>query len=119
MIALDSLAQAVSMVFFAAYGLSCFFSKRMIDEFERYRVGSIRTLTGALQIAAAVGLALGYTQPVFLVMSSGGLFIMMAVAIVVRIRIRDSFLATLPAVFFFALNGILLFHGILKMRSET
>jgi len=98
------IAQIFSLVSFGAYGAGCILSKRMVGEFERYRMPSYRVLTGWLQMAASAGLALGfYVRPIALA-SSGGLALMMFVAVVVRFKIQDSWVAALPAFSFCLLN---------------
>jgi len=104
MVTFPVLVQIISMVFFGGYGASCFLSQRMKREFERYQVASLRRLTGILQITAAFGLGAGFFSHTILLASSIGLTLMMAVAVFIRIRIRDSFLMTFPAIFFFGLN---------------
>ena len=55
-------------------------------------------------IAAAAGLFIGTFYHPFLLVSSGGLAMMMLVGLLVRIRIHDPVFALLPAFFFFCLN---------------
>jgi len=98
------IAQIFSLISFGCYGAGCLLSKRMVGEFERYRMPSVRVLTGCLQMAASAGLALGfYNRPVALA-ASGGLAVMMFVAVVVRFKIQDSWVAALPALGFCLLN---------------
>jgi hypothetical protein len=113
MILLPRLAQAVSMVFFAGYGLGCFLSQRMAAEFTRYRAESVRPLTGALQLLASLGLFLGMWSPLALGVSSAGLALMMLVAIGIRIRIKDPLFSMLPAFFFFCLNSYLVARALI------
>ena len=76
----------------------------MAGEFERYRAARLRTLTGALQVAASLGLVAGYYYPPLLLVSAGGLAVMMIGAMIVRVRIRDPLLAAVPAFVFFCIN---------------
>jgi hypothetical protein len=101
---IPEIAQDLSAVLFAAYGLSCFFSQKMIDEFDRYRLKSQRVLTGILQIAGSIGLAVGHFNRPILLLSAGGLALMMLLAVVTRFRIKDPFYAALPAFSLFLLN---------------
>ena len=101
---LTLIVQIVMILFFFGHGVACLFSKQMESEFVRYRAAPLLKLTGFLQIAAAMGLVLGFWYPPLTVVSAGGLALMMAAAIVIRIRIRDSLTATLPAMVFFGLN---------------
>ena len=91
------IAQALSIVFFAWYGLSCFLSKKMIAEFSRYRLPQLRVLTGSLQLAASLGLAVGFVYRPALLLSSGGLAAMMLVAVATRFNIRDPLYLAIPA----------------------
>jgi uncharacterized membrane protein YphA (DoxX/SURF4 family) len=103
------IARIISVVFFAFYGISCFSSDRMQLEFERYRVPQLRRLTGVLQIAGAVGIVIGYWFRPLIVLSAGGLALMMIYAVITRLRIRDPLYAALPAFSFASLNAYIVF----------
>jgi DoxX-like family len=96
-----------SALSFLAYGTACFFSSFMRREFDRYRLGEQRTLVGGLQLCAAVGLLAGLSQPWMGRAAAAGLALMMLVAVGVRIKIKDTLLQTLPALFHLALNAYL------------
>ena len=98
------IAQDLSAALFAGYGFSCFFSRTMIEEFDRYRLPEQRILTGVLQIAGAAGLVVGHFNRPILLLSAGGLAAMMFLAVVTRFRIRDPLFAALPAFSLFLLN---------------
>lgn len=97
----------VSAVSFLGYGGACFFSGYMREEFDRYRLGSLRMLIGGLQLGAVIGLLAGLSQPWMGRAAAGGLALMMLVAVGVRIKIKDSLLRTIPALFYLALNAYL------------
>jgi hypothetical protein len=99
------ICQGISTALFAGYGLSYFFSKKMIAEFDRYRLPGQRVLTGLLQIAGAIGLVAGHFNRPILLLSSGGLALMMFLAVVTRFRIRDPLYAAIPAFSLFLLNA--------------
>ena len=82
---LINLAQGISIISFGWYGLSCWRSSRMVLEFERYGMARWR-------------------RPMLLVAAAAGLSGMMFFAVLVRWRIRDSLVATLPALIFLGLN---------------
>lgn len=105
-------AEAISAVSFGWYGLTCFFSKGMVAEFERWRLPALRILTGTLQLAASVGLILGhfFSRPVLFV-SAGGLALMMFCALLARLRIRDHAYAALPAFALMVLNLFIVFSA--------
>ncbi len=97
-------AQYLSSALFAWYGFSCFFSPTMIAEFDRYGLPRQRVLTGVLQIAGSVGLLVGHFSHIILLLSAAGLALMMFLALITRIRIRDSFYESTPALSLFLLN---------------
>ena len=98
-------SEAISAICFGWYGLACFFSSSMVAEFDRWRVPSLRILTGGLQIAAALGILLGhfFFRPVLL-LSACGLAAMMFCALMARIRIRDRVINAIPAFLLMLLN---------------
>ena len=98
------IAQAISIVSFAWYGMSCFVSAAMVAEFERYHLARFRALTGMLQVAGSHGLLAGYISRPLLLLSAGGLAAIMLLGVLVRLRIRDPLFAAIPAFAFFALN---------------
>lgn len=100
-------AVALSSASFAWFGLSCFLSPKVVTEFARYRLARFRPITGALQIAASLGLVAGIADARFrplLTLSAAGLAAMMFVALLVRLRIRDPWTSALPAFGLLGLN---------------
>ena len=83
----------------------------MKQEFLRYRLAAQRSMVGALQWFAGIGLLAGMIQPWLGQLAAGGLALMMLIAVIVRIQIRDSLLQTLPALFYLALNAYLCLAG--------
>ena len=83
----------------------------MKQEFLRYRLGSQRVLVGILQWCAGIGLLAGMSQPWMGQTAAGGLAMMMMVAVVVRIQIKDTLLQTIPALFYLVLNAYLCLEG--------
>ena len=79
----------------------------MKREFDRYGLGSQRTLVGGLQMCAAIGLLAGLSHPWMGRSAAAGLALMMLVAVGVRIRIKDTLLQTIPALIYLALNAYL------------
>lgn len=111
------IAEAISTVLFAGYGLGCFVSKHMIEEFSRYELPQLRVLTGSLQILASLGMVVGhfYYWPL-LVLSAGGLGAMMFIAVLTRIKIRDGFWVSVPATSLCALNFYIAVAAYLEHR---
>ena len=101
----------LSALSFLGYGLGCFFSAYLQQEFSRYRLASQCRLVGVLQCLAALGLLAGFWLPWIGQAAAGGLALMMLVALGVRIRIGDSFVQMLPAVGYLALNAGLCVAG--------
>jgi hypothetical protein len=93
-----------SAALFAWYGLSCFTSRTMIAEFDRYGLPRLRILTGVLQLAGTTGLILGHRSRAILLISAGGLALMMFFALMTRIKIRDPLYAALPSLSLCLLN---------------
>ena len=73
-------------------------------EFEHYRLAELRTLTGGLQVAASIGIVAGHFYRPLLLLSAGGLAVMMLLAVVTRYKIRDPFYLAIPATSLFLLN---------------
>ena len=92
---------------FLVYGTGCFTSRHLRDEFVRYGFSRERRLIGFLQICGAIGLVAGGWFPWLGMGGAGGLALMMLAAILVRIKIRDSFLQTTPAILYFLMNAYL------------
>lgn len=106
-----ALPQGISIVAFAWYGASALLSGSMRREFERYGLARLRVLTASLQIAGSVGLLVGhFLRPLF-VLSAGGFAVMMLLAVIVRIRIRDPLHTMVPAVVLLGLNLFLAMHA--------
>ena len=97
-----------SALSFLAYGTGCFTSRHLQREFVRFGLSSLRNFIGLLQIGGALGLLAGFWFPLLGQAAAGGLALMMFLAILVRIKIRDGILRTIPAILYFLLNGYLL-----------
>jgi uncharacterized membrane protein YphA (DoxX/SURF4 family) len=101
---LNLLLQAISAVAFFVYGIGCFYSASLISEFERYGLKALRKLIGALEIAGALGLFIGFYLPILRFLSAGGLSMLMFFAIIVRWKIKDPILQWIPAIVLFLIN---------------
>lgn len=100
-----------SALSFLGYGTACFVSSYMKQEFLRYRLGSQRVLVGALQCGAGIGLLAGTRQPWMGQAAAGGLAVMMLIAVLVRVQIKDPVLQMIPALFYLVLNAYLCLAG--------
>ena len=108
---LNEIMVIFSAVSFLGFGWSCFWSPYMKREFMRYHFGAWGPLIGALQLSASVGLLAGLSQPWMGRAAAAGLAMMMLTGVCVRIKIKDSLLQTLPALFYMALNAYLCVVG--------
>jgi uncharacterized membrane protein YphA (DoxX/SURF4 family) len=104
------LAKVISCLSFAYYGMCCLHSKKIENEFKRYKLSRFRKMTGYLQLCGSLGLAIGFYFPILTMLSSLGLTLLMLLGVITRIKIKDSFLETSPALFFFLLNFYIFFN---------
>lgn len=98
------IAQTISAILFAWYGLNALLSERMVAEFKRYHLAHFRVLIGMLQVAASLGIIIGHFYRLILLISSGGLAAMMFIGVITRVRIKDPIPAALPAFALCVLN---------------
>jgi len=103
------LFSAISFIF---YGVSSFFSKRMLSEYERWGYKNQRILLGCLQLLGGIGLFIGILNATLLTVASFLLTFMMITAIVVRIKIKDSVIQMFPAILYTVLNFIILYNSL-------
>ena len=96
---------------FSGFGWACLTTDHLRREFERYRLARWRRLVGALELAGALGLAVATALPVLLVPAALGLMLLMALAVVTRIRIRDPFVQILPALVLLVMTSALAVRG--------
>lgn len=101
-----------SSLSFLLYGIAYFVSPKMKSEFIRFGLSKFGTLTAILEILGALGLLLGLIFDYFLVLSSGGLALMMLLGVAARLRVKDGFFDILPAMFFFGLNAYIFLKSI-------
>jgi hypothetical protein len=96
---------ALNALFFLFYGLQSLNSKMMIEEFRRFGMSDFqRKQTGILQLLASAGLIGGFLFPYTGLLASAGLSVMMLVAFIVRLKIKDSLLQSLPSFLFMLIN---------------
>jgi hypothetical protein len=103
------LAQSLSILAFASYGVACIISPHFEAEFERYGLPKFRRLIGLLEIMGALGLLIGFIFDPLRILSAGCLSLLMVCGIAVRIKIKDNFLAMLPALILMLLNIFICF----------
>jgi hypothetical protein len=81
----------------------------MKNEFKRFKLEKLGLLTIILEIVGALGLLLGLWYKPLLLLSSGGLALLMFLGVLVRIKLKDSLYITLPALFYMVLNAYILY----------
>ncbi len=86
----------------------------MKAEFKRFGLEKAGALIAVLELLGSLGLLVGLKYPIILLVSAAGLAILMFLGVAIRIKVRDPFWATLPAVFFLALNAYIFFISLHK-----
>ena len=93
-----------SSLSFLAYGVAYFTTSKMKEEFIRFGLSRFGTLTAILEILGALGLVVGLMSNIMLLISSGGLALLMFLGVIVRLKIKDGLWASSPALFYCGLN---------------
>lgn len=106
------IATALSVLVFLGYGGAVLFAKGMKEEFERFGLSQLRLLTGALEVLGALGLVVGQFYPPLVIVSAGGLSLLMALGTLTRLRVRDPLIETLPAVALMVMNTFIAWYAI-------
>jgi uncharacterized membrane protein YphA (DoxX/SURF4 family) len=106
------IAVLVSSVSFLIYGISFFVTPHMKAEFKRFGLEQYGVLTAVLEILGAIGLVVGLAIHPILLISSGGLAVLMLLGLVVRIKVKDGIGASLPALFLLLLNSYILLKSL-------
>lgn len=101
---------------FVFYGFYYFFSPVFRLEFERFGLKKFGAMAATLQILGGLGLLLGLFFPFFLTISSLGLAVLMLLGVATRIKVKDSFFKTLPALFFMLMNTYLFVVSMYAIR---
>ena len=104
-----------SSVSFFAYGISCLIMDYMKQEFQRYGLARWRVMTGLLQILGGAGLIIGLYVPLMGLLAAAGLALLMFLGTCVRLRIKDGFVKTIPALVYCLIN-LYLITGFICMR---
>jgi hypothetical protein len=96
---------------FISYGLLVLTTDHMVKEFTRYGLIKFRKLTGVLEFLGGLGAIVGLLYPPLLLFSTGGLFLLMLLGTVVRLRLKDPPLQIIPAFVLMILNGHIFYHS--------
>ena len=99
----------VSSISFLIYGISYFTTTSMKLEFKRFGLEKFGALVAILEILGALGLLLGISLHPLLLVSSGGLTLLMFLGVLVRIKMKDSLLISTPATIYMVLNACIFF----------
>ncbi len=94
----------ISGLSFLIYGIAYFTSPHMKSEFVRFGLAKFGILTAILEILGAIGLLVGLLNNFVLLIASGGLAILMFFGFLTRLRVKDSFWVSLPAIVYMLLN---------------
>ena len=97
----------VSSFSFLAYVFAYFKKPHMKNEFKRFGLKKFSLTTIVLQLLGALGLLVGLRFYVFLLIASFGLALLMFLGLLVRLRVKDSFLVSFPSFFYFVLNSFI------------
>ena len=81
------------------YGIVYFVSTKMKSEFKRFGLEKAGAFTAVLELLGASGLLIGLKFHLILLISAGGLALLMFLGMAIRIKGRDTFWVTLPALF--------------------
>jgi len=82
----------------------------MKSEFKRFKLEKLGLLTIILEFVGAAGLLVGLLYTPLLLISSGGLALLMFLGTIVRIRLKDSLWVSLPALFYMFLNAYIFYE---------
>ena len=104
----------ISSLSFMGYGIAYFKSSELKNEFKRFGLEKAGALTAVLELLGALGLLIGLMYQPILLISAGGLAILMLLGVAVRIKVRDTLWVTLPALFYMVLNAYIFFISLHK-----
>ena len=100
----------ISSISFLYYGIIYFLSPQMKNEFKRFGFEKAGAITAILEILGGIGLLVGLKFPLILLISAGGLALLMVLGVAIRVKVKDSFFLSLPAFFFMILNSYIFIH---------
>ena len=106
-----------SAISFVVYSLHSVFSRRMILEFSRWGIGNLRILVASFQMLGGIGLLLGIYNIWLLCLVSFFLMLMMITAIIIRIRVKDSLLLTVPALIYALLSFMIFYSSFVEINA--
>jgi len=101
-----------SSLSFLYYTVAYFTSPHMKSEFERFELKELGIFIIILELLGALGLLAGLFYQPLLLLSSGGLALLMFLGLMTRLKYRDSFRVSAPAIFYMLLNGFVFYIAI-------
>lgn len=99
----------LSSLSFLGYGIAYFKSPNMKNEFRRFGLEKQGILVAILEVLGAIGLLVGLTINPIMLISAGGLALLMLLGVAVRLKIGDSVIVCLPAFSFMVLNAYIFY----------
>jgi hypothetical protein len=114
---INVVAILTSSLSFLIYGAMLLRSESMQLEFKRFKLEKLMILTGILELLGGAGLLVGFFIDFILLISSGGLALLMFFAFLVRLKMKDSFLVSLPSFFFMVLNIFIFYINLYKVKD--
>lgn len=100
---------------FLYYGIACLISASMKAEFERFGVPRLRIVIGILEIMGGLGLLAGFILPVLAVLAATGIFLLMFIVVIQRVRQGDTRAEMAQASLFAAISLWLALFGSLQL----
>lgn len=113
----NQIAIVISSLSFLIYGGMLLKSEEMKKEFKRFQLEKFLVITGVLELLGGTGLLVGFFFDIILLISAGGLGLLMFFAFLVRLKMRDGFWISLPSVFFLVLNFFIFFSNLPKIQD--
>ena len=102
---IDKICVLISSFSFFAYTIYYFKSSKMEMEFKRFGLEKFGLIIITLQFLGATGLMVGLVFNPLLIISSLGLALLMLAGFLVRLKLKDGILVSLPALFDMSLNA--------------
>ena len=106
-----------SGVTFVVYGVLCFYSTSMANDFHRFGMDYLRVPTGILELLGGSGLLIGLRWMPARWISSAGLALLMLIAFAIRMRMRDGVAVSLPSFLLMLLNLYILIRSLQLIKS--
>jgi uncharacterized membrane protein YphA (DoxX/SURF4 family) len=97
----------ISGLSFLRYGSEILFRPRLREEFTRYGMPRIRNFVGVMELLGGAAVLLGLVAAPLGAFGAGGLSLLMALGLIVRINIHDAPRLMVPAASLCVLNAVL------------